>query len=112
MKKQDYLQCKLKKQLSQKRQEGIGFLVWKLNSTQKEYIELLGYRVEQYLYFVQTKTFFNINAIHSSLLKDLHYMSKNGRKYQIRQLKQSERKLLDTYGIMYHPLKYKIFLNE
>lgn len=112
MKKQCYRQSKLKKQLLHKRMNGEDVLVWKLNPSKKEDIEKLGYRVEPFLYIVQTRCFYNIKKIHNSMLKDLHYMKKNGRNYQVRTLTQAEQKILDEFGIQYYPLKYKIYLHE
>ena len=110
MKKQCYRQSKLKKQLLQERMKGIEVLVWKLNPSKKQDIEQLGYRVEPFLYIVQTKVFYNIKDIHISMLKDLHYMKKNGRNYQVRMLTQDEKNILNEFGIQYYPLKYKIYL--
>ena len=86
MKNGDYRQNRLKKKILERKNYGMEFLIWKLNPDDKRIIEELGYRVEPYLYFVQTKLFYNINNICGSLLKDLHFSKKNGRNYIIRYL--------------------------
>lgn len=110
MKNKCYLQSKLKKELDIKRNKGVKVLVWKLSKERKEEIENMGYRVEPYLYSIRTRMFGNIRNIKSTLLKDLHYMKKRGKDYEVRFLKKDDKKILDEMGIKYYPVKYKIYL--
>lgn len=112
MKNKCYRQCKMKKQLIQKRNEGREFVVWKLNPTQKQDIETLGYKVEPFIYLIETRTFCNIKKIRSTFLKDIHYARKRKKSHLARPLKQGEIDLLEEYGVKYSPLKYKIYLRK
>lgn len=111
MKNKCYRQNKMKKQLIQMRNQGREFVVWKLNLTQKEELEKL-FRVEPFIYLIETRTFYNIQNIHSNLLKDVHYSKKRKKSYLVRPLKDREIDLLEEYGIKYRPLKYKIYLRQ
>ena len=110
MKNKCYRQSKMKKQLIKIRNEGREFVVWKLNKTQKQDIEELGYRVEPFIYLIETRTFYDVKKITSTFLKNLHYAKKRKKRYLVRQLKQREIDLLKEYGIKYEVLKYKIYL--
>lgn len=110
MKNKNYRQSKLKKQLSQKRKEGYKILKWKLSKEQVEIIENWGYRVEVYLYSIRTRTFFNVSKINNTLLKDLHYMKKRGKDYEVRPLKREDKEILEENGVVFKPVKYIIYL--
>ena len=112
MTNKNYRQTRLKKKMLQRKNDGMEFLIWKLKPEDKRIIQELGYRVEPYLYFVQTKLFYNIKEICSSFLKDLHYAKKSGRNNIVKQLSETEKQLLDRFSIQYYPLKYKIYLRE
>lgn len=110
MKNRNYREEKLRKQLQQKRREGKKVLIWDLSPNKRKQIEELGYRVEPYLYEIKTRTFYNVRALKSSLLKDLHYMHKRGKLLEVRTLKRGELETLDSYGIRYRPIRFKIYL--
>lgn len=110
MKNKNYRQKKLKDQLEQKRREGKKELVWNLTPEKRREIQELGYDVEPYLYEIKTRTFYNIRALDNTLLKDLHYMNKRSKKFEIRKLKKDEMKVLNEFGISYRPIKFKIYL--
>lgn len=112
MKNKTYKQSKLKKQLREKKNNGIKVLIWKLTPEKKEFIESLGYYAEPYIYQINTRTFSNIRLIKSRLLKDLHYMNKRGKRFECRILKKAEKEILDELGIKYRPIKYKIYLSK
>ena len=113
MKNKCYRESKLKKELAIKRSKGVKVIRRKLTPERKEYIEkLLGYRVEEYLYRIRTRTFHNVRNLECNLLKKLHYMNKNGKKEVVRPLKREDREILDEYGIKYYPLDYNIYLTE
>lgn len=109
MKNKNYHQSKLKKQLREKKAQGIKVLVWELSPEKKEDIERLGYRVEPYLYIIRTKKFSNVRE-KPTLIKELHYLNKRGKKYDVRPIKRGEAEILDENGICPRPLKYKIYL--
>jgi hypothetical protein len=110
MKNKNYQQSKLKKQLREKKNNGVKILKWKLTPEKREAIESFGYYVEPYIYQINTRTFSNIRLIKSRLLKDLHYMNKRGKRFENRPLKEEEKEVLDEFGIKYRAVKYKIHL--
>lgn len=110
MKNKCYKQSKLKKQLAEKRNQGVKVIIWRLTPAKKQEIEELGYLVEPYLFSIKTRTFHNIKNVSSTLLKDLHYMKKRGKEYEVRTLKRGDKETLEEYGIKYRPVKYKIYL--
>ena len=110
MKNKAYRHSKLKKQLIQKREQGHKVLEWRLSKGKRIEIEELGYRVEPYLYSIKTRTFYNVSKLNNTLLKDLHYMKKRGKDYEVRPLKRGNKEVLDEYGIKYKPVTYKIYL--
>lgn len=112
MKNKCYRQSRTKKQLIQMRNQGREFVVWKLNLVQKQDVEDLGFEVEPFIYSIETRTFFDIKKIHSTLLKDIHYAKKRKKLYLARPLKRREIDLLKEYGVKCHPLKYKIYLRK
>ncbi len=108
--KQYQLSC-LKKQLREKKKNRVKVLEWKLTEEQKEYIEnVLHLKVEPYLYRIRTRTFKNISKLNYSILKDIHYMKKRGKDFEVRRLSKKDKEILDEYGISYDPVRYKIYL--
>lgn len=110
MKNKNYQQSKLKKQLREKKNNGVRVLIWKLTPEAKELVESFGYYVEPYIYQINTRTFSNIRLIKNRLLKDLHYMNKRGKHFECRPLRKEEKEVLDEFGIKYKAVKYKIHL--
>jgi len=110
MKTRDYKKNQIMWKLRQKQRDGVKFMVWELAASTKEVIEQK-YYVEPYLYSIKTRTFPNIRQINSKLLKELHYMCKRGKQYEVRPLTSNEMELLDARGIKYRIKKYKIYLN-
>lgn len=109
LKKKQYENSKLKRQLIIKKECGVKELHWRLTRQQMEYVEQLGYRIEPFLYCVRTKKFYNLKDLHP-LLKSIHYKNKKGKDSVVIRLKSSEMKLLDEYGLSYYPYKYIIYL--
>ena len=110
MNKQEYELSKLKKILFAKRRQGVKEVTWRINSKEKlEYIERF-FDVEPWLHEIRTRTFQNIRTIESTLLKDIHYDSKKGKKTIVRKLKKSDKRYLDDYGIRYRAVTFKIKL--
>lgn len=112
MKNKNFKFKKLKDQLRRYKDSGKKVLIWKLSKDQLNFIETLGYMAEPYLYEIFTKRFNNIYTIKSSLLKDIHYQCKDGKKSFVCKLKKDERKILDEYGVRYRVAKYKIYLTR
>ena len=110
MKNRNYWQSRTKKKLLEERWKGKKFLVWKLTIAQKQDVEELGYITEPFIYQMETRTFYNVRNLPSTLLKDIHYAKKRDKRYLARPLKQSEIELLKEYGVRYRILKYKIYL--
>jgi len=110
MKNKCYQESKMKKQLIQMRKEGREYVIWKLSSIQLEELKRIGYRVEPFIYLIETRTFYDIRSVRSTLLKDIHYAKKRKKYNMVRKLKATEIELLEELGIKYKPLKYKIYL--
>lgn len=100
----------LKYQLSQSKGDGKNEVIKKLSTEQLEYVENLGYDTIPWLYEIYTKTFYRIKDVDSSLIKDIHYACKKGRKKLYRKLKLQEIKELEKYNVSYRGYKYKIIL--
>lgn len=111
MKNKNYRQSKLKKQLREKKYNGVKVLKWTLTPENKKLVESFGYYVEPYIYKINTKNFSNIRSIESRLLKDLHYMNKRGKRFICRPLNKAEKEVLDDAGVKYIAVKFKIYLN-
>jgi len=110
MKKRAYESSKLKYQLLNKKRNGVKEVIWKLSPSQVEFIQRkFGFYIEPYLYEVKTRTFCNIKNL-DTLLKDLHYKSKQGKKFTVIKLTRHQKDVLDTLGIKYKPYKYRIKL--
>ena len=110
MTKKEYALKRLKDQLREKKNRGCKSLIWKLNKDQKEFVQNLGFKVDPYLYEITTKTFYNIRSLKSTLLKDIHFLNKRGKQFEVRKLNKNEKQLLEENGIRYRVVKYKIYL--
>lgn len=86
---------------------------WKLTNTERKFVEnLLGEEnVVPSIYQITTKSFNNLHSIKSSIIKELHFANKAGKKTIGRSLKKQEKKDLDRYKIKYRPIKFIIYLN-
>ena len=112
MKNKDYKNKKLKEDLRRCKASGKKYLDWKLSYSQVEYIQELGYVVEPYLYEITTKTFFRLHDINESIIKEIHYKSKAGKRTYARKLNCKDKKVLKEYGVYYRVCKYRIYLNK
>ncbi len=110
MKNNAYRNSKLKKQLEARRIRGCKEVIWSLRDEQKNFVEQF-YPVEKWLYKIKTRYFHNVKDL-NPLLKTLHYEKKRGKEFIVCKLKHNELKLLDSHGIKYYPIKYKIHLIE
>ena len=111
MKKNAYENSRLKYELLEKKRQGVKELIRKLKPGQVEFIkERFGFQVEPYLYEIKTKQFFNVRNL-PTILKDIHYKSKRGKKFVVFKLTDDEKIILDEFNIKYRPIKYKIKLN-
>ena len=86
--------------------------MWKLNPSQRRIIEELGYRVEPFIYIIETRMFYDISKIHSTILKDIHYAKKRKTYHLVRPLNSREKQLLEDFDIKFEVLKYKIHLEK
>lgn len=111
MKGKAYEASRTKKQLLDKKRRGEKFVIWRISSkSQLQEIERLGLKKEPWLYEIKTKPFYNVKAIKSTLIKDIHFANKQGKRFITCRLKASEKKLLDDFGVAYRPIKYRIDL--
>lgn len=109
MKEKAYKNAQLKRQLALYKAQGKKELIWKLSIDRKEYIENLGYTIEPYLFEITVKPY-NIRCIKNSLIKDIYYTNKQGKRTLVRKLCKEEQALLREYGIRFRVIKYKIHL--
>ncbi len=113
MRKKDFRLSKLKKQLVQKKENGIKHVVWKINQEQLEYLSGLElFKIEPYLYTVKTRRCKGNYKDLPQLLKYLHQKNKKGVKQVTMYLSPEEVQLLNDYGVSHRVGKYKIILNE
>lgn len=86
---------------------------WKLTNTERKFVEkLLGEEnVVPLIYQIRTKSFSNLHSIKSTIIKEIHFANKAGKKTIGRPLKKQEMEDLDANKIKYHPIKFIIYLN-
>lgn len=98
---------------------------WKLTNTEWKFVEsLLGEEnVIPIIYQITTKNLKdfkdsegsivvkNVRDIKSSIVREVHYANKAGKKTIGRSLKKKEMEDLDKYNIKYNPIKFIIYLN-
>lgn len=110
MKNNAYRKSDLKFKVRAAQCDGKKQLMWKLTEEQADFLRELGYRVEPYLYWIDTRTWNDVNH-KPGVLKELHYLRKKGIRKKVRTLNRSEKKLLDEYAVRFGVLKYRIILN-
>ena len=112
MKNNDLKYSKIKHQLLEKKERGENFVIWSLNSEQKEYVQKLGFKTVPYIFRISTKKIiFKDVRNKSAILKEIHYASRENKSRIFRKLNHSDRRLLNEYGVYYTPYKYKVMLN-
>lgn len=98
---------------------------WNLTATERKFVEsLLGEEnVIPIIYQITTKSLKglknseglivikNVRDIKSSIVREVHYAYKAGKKTIGRSLKKQEMKELEKHGIKYRPIKFIIYLN-
>lgn len=86
---------------------------WNLTNTERKFIEeLLGEEnVVPIIYEIRTKSFKNLHNIRSSIIREIHFANKSGKKKIGRYLKKREMEELDKNNIKYHPIKFIIYFN-
>lgn len=110
MKNKDFQYVKLREQLRRYKTNGTKVLEWRLTYQEIKIIEDIGYRIEPYLYLITTREFFKIGKINNSLIKEIHLKSKEKKHTYIRKLNKKEKSTLDSFGVRYRPIVYKIHL--
>lgn len=98
---------------------------WKLTNVERKFVEkLLGKEnVVPFIYQITTKNLKdfkdeegsiiikNVRDIKSSIVREVHYANKAGKKTIGRSLKKQEMEELEKYSIKYRPIKFIIYLN-
>ena len=110
MTNKEYRLASMKHTLLAKRKAGQKEVIWKLNDEQLNYISSIAKDIFPYLYEINTRTFCSTDKIASSLIKEIHFARKNGKKKLYKKLKRNELKELKQYGVEYRCLKYRIIL--
>ena len=104
-----YSDSQLKHEVYRARSAGKKYLILKISDQQAEFLRKLGFRVTEYLYWIETKTWGNVNNV-QGVLKELHFLRKEGKRSCIRHLNQRELKVLNEYDVRYEVMKYRIEL--
>ena len=111
MKNADYQLSKMKQKLKDMEARRVKSVIWKLSKNQVEYIQNLGDEVTPYLYEIKTRPFKEVRNLKDTILKDIHYANKNGKKSVVKKLTPKQRKILSEYGVVFRPMKYKITIH-
>ena len=111
MKNTNYRFSKIKRKLRDLEKRRVKSVIWTLTEDTKEFVEKLYPTVPVY-YSINTRTFFHLSEVKETILKDLHYARKRGKRRMVRKLNEEQRKILDNKGINYCPIKYEIILRR
>ncbi len=110
MKNKQHEASKIKKMLFSKKREGVRCVIWRLDSkARKDEVQRLGFPMEPWLYEIRTKPFKYIKD-KPSLMKDVHYAYKRGKKCIVRHLTKRDVELLKEFDVYVRVIKYKITL--
>ncbi len=112
MKNKDFRNSRLKDTLRRDKEAGKKYIIRKLTIEQLEYVQQLGYYIEDYIYIITIRTFFDIHHINEPILKEIHYKSKAKKRTYVRKLNKKEKQILEKKGIKFRVYKYKIYLNK
>lgn len=104
-----YNNSQLKHEVYQAKNAGKKNLTLKISEQQAEFLRNQGFKVEAYLYWIETRTWGNANNVHG-VLKELHFLRKGGKRSCVRRLNRKEIALLDEYDVRYEVMKYRIYL--
>lgn len=112
----DNMDKKLKEfedKITKLRQQGKKKVEWRLTRKQKECVEQIvgDENIIPRIYEIRVKTFKNISNIQSSIIREVHYAKKAGKKTIGKSLKRQEEEDLKKYDVKYSPIKYVIYLN-
>ena len=101
----------VKKSLEDEKINGKKFVDWRVNKEGMEYV-IEHYYTEISRYSIRTRRFNKDLCNKYEILRTLNEKRINGYKDLIRPLKKSEKKILDTYNVVYKPYKLRIFLQR
>lgn len=104
-----YNNSQLKHEVYQAKNAGKKHLTLKITEQQAEFLRRLGFKVVDYLYWIETRTWCNANDVRG-VLKELHFLRKGGKRSCIKRLNKKEIALLDEYDVRYEVMKYRIYL--
>ena len=99
-----------KKILLDKKRRGEKYVTWKLSKQQEEVVDRLRLKRVPWLYEIKTKKFSNVCSLQYTILRDIHYAWKRGKKTIVTQLNRRDIEVLSEYDVQFHVLKYKIYL--
>ena len=104
-----YKNSQLKHEVYQAKNAGKKHLTMKITEQQAEFLRRLGFRVVDYLYWIETRTWCNVSDVRG-VLKELHFLRKGGKRSCVRRLNKKEIALLDEHDVRYEVMKYRIYL--
>ena len=104
-----YSDSQLKNEVYRARSAGKKYLILKITEQQAEFLRKLGFKVTEYLYWIETKTWCNVNNV-QGILKELHFLRKEGKRSCIKRLNHRELKVLNENAVRYEVMKYRIEL--
>ncbi len=86
---------------------------WNLTNSERKYVEeLLGEeKLVPIIYQITTKNIKDFRSIKSSIVREVYFAHKAGKRTIGRSLKKQEMEDLDKYKIKYSPIKFIIYLN-
>lgn len=85
---------------------------WRLTNKEREYIESQGYQIIPYIYEIRTNQCKNMHNIPNSIIREIYYANKAGKKTIGKLLKVQELKQLQEYGVKVYPVKFRVYLNN
>ena len=111
MKNKAYKNSQLKHKVFEAKRTGKKQVIWNISDSQAEFLQELGFRTEPFLYWIETRKWYNVQD-KQGILKEIHFKCKQGNKKIVKKLNRKDIKLLDEFSVHYGVLKYRIVLNQ
>lgn len=104
-----YTNAQLRHEVCQARNAGKKQLIKRISEQQADFLREEGFKVEPYLYKIQTRAWKSSDDL-QGVLKELHFLRKQGVTNCVRKLNKKDLKRLDEYHVRYEVIKYRIIL--
>ena len=106
-----YTNAELKHKVYQAKRAGKKRLILGIPDEQADFLRDLGFEVKPYLYRIKTKAWSSADEV-TGILKELHFLRKQGVAQCVKPLDAKKRKKLDAHNVEYKVAKYLIVLNK